>query len=589
MRRISILVTILITSFVMTLAGLVASPVATATENESVRVSSTFLFGSPLLTDTQKVAIKKAVTTAGTDVTFVVTGVAGKLPGVSDSEVKLLAKKRGQAVKAYLVKLVVSKSNVTTKVKITRLGIVPKTRIVGSVAAPVVTKTSAAETPIAPATPTVALACAAGGTCLVGDTGPGGGTVYYVDSSAEGFDCGPTLAAICNYLEVAPSGWNTGVEPKKAWATGTISSGNAIANVDGITEDANVYNNELGIGLGYKNSTAIVAQNGVYNASTNNYAAGAARAYAGNSKSDWYLPTTAELNLLCQWNRGVTQNVTSMCTGGAINTGIGASATGLVGSEYWSSSEKDASYVWYQYFGSGGQDPFQKYYALMHVRPVRAFGPTCAAGGICTVGDRGPGGGIVYYVSAANFTSTGSTCNTACKYLEVAPATWQTGTVANDGLYVWSTDTGVATEQDAATLGTESGFTDEKENWKIGKGFSNTNLMKVTSATSDAQAAVLAYAGNSTAGQWFIPSMNELNELCKYARGQTTGVLTVACNSTGTLKTGTANDLGGFVGDYYWSSSEYAANGAWDQYFDSGLQGGATKGFTDYVRPVRAF
>jgi hypothetical protein len=218
---------------------------------------------------------------------------------------------------------------------------------------------------------------------------------------------------------------------------------------------------------------------------------------------------------------------------------------------------------------------------------VRAFGPTCAAGGICAVGDRGPGGGIVYYVSAANFTSTGSACNTACKYLEAAPATWQTGVVADDATYKWSDNTTVATGQVlSAASPAESGFTDEKENWKIGKGFSNTSLMRATSA---AQAKVLAYAGNSTAGQWFIPSMNELNELCKYARGQTTGVLTVACNSTGTLKTGTANDLGGFVGDYYWSSSEYAANGALDQYFDSGLQGGATKVFTDYVRPVRAF
>ena len=32
---------------------------------------------------------------------------------------------------------------------------------------------------------------------------------------------------------------------------------------------------------------------------------------------------------------------------------------------------------------------------------------TCANGGECVVGDTGPGGGIVFYVSAANFTSTG--------------------------------------------------------------------------------------------------------------------------------------------------------------------------------------
>jgi hypothetical protein len=206
------------------------------------------------------------------------------------------------------------------------------------------------------------------------------------------------------------------------------------------------------------------------------------------------------------------------------------------------------------------------------------------------VGDRGPGGGIVYYDSATPFTSTGSTCNTACKYLEVAPAGWNNGgVVADDPLLVWSTNTSLTTGQDTVTAGTESAFANEKFNWKIGQGFYNTSVMKVAGETSTAQAAVLAYAGGSTAGQWFIPSMNELNELCKYARGQTTGVLTVACTSGGTLKTGTADDLGGFVADRYWSSSEVNADRAWNQYFLNGSQSYDDKFLTAYVRPVRAF
>ena len=114
--------------------------------------------------------------------------------------------------------------------------------------------------------------------------------------------------------------------------------------------------------------------------------------------------------------------------------------------------------------------------------------------------------------------------------------------------------------------------------------------MKVSGATSLAQAAVLAYAGNSTAGQWFIPSTNELNELCKYARGQTTGGLTVPCDTTGTLKTGITNDLGGFVG-YYWSSSELNSTTAWLQGFSDAVQNGGSKsiGTLVYVRPIRAF
>jgi hypothetical protein len=210
------------------------------------------------------------------------------------------------------------------------------------------------------------------------------------------------------------------------------------------------------------------------------------------------------------------------------------------------------------------------------------------------VGDRGPGGGIVFYVSANNFTSTGSTCDTACKYLEVAPATWQSAgaSVADDATYAWSNNISSTTGQNRTTVGIESGFANEKFNWKIGQGFYNTSVMKVSLATSTAQAKVLAYAGDSTAGQWFIPSMNELNELCKYARGQTTGVLTVACvTGSGTFKstTNAGSDRGGFKDSVYSSSSEEDAYYARTQNFANGTVGSGTKSVNRYFRPIRAF
>ena len=212
------------------------------------------------------------------------------------------------------------------------------------------------------------------------------------------------------------------------------------------------------------------------------------------------------------------------------------------------------------------------------------------------VGDIGPGGGIVFYVSTDFFTSAGSTCNTTCNYLEVAPATWQSEgvSVADDSIFQWLDNyTYVATGQDKTTSSTEGYSADEKVNWKIGQGLYNTSVMKVSgSISSTAQAAVLAYAGGSAAGQWFIPSMNELNELCKYARGQTTGNPKVACDGSGALKTGTANYLGGFVGnvyDSYWSSTEYGGDYARVQSFDSGYLNLTAKHFGGYVRPIRAF
>ena len=216
------------------------------------------------------------------------------------------------------------------------------------------------------------------------------------------------------------------------------------------------------------------------------------------------------------------------------------------------------------------------------------------------VGERGPGGGIVFYVSAAKFSSPGSACGSSCKYLEVAPSTWQSAgaTVANDGDYVYSNNTTVASAQDNTTAGTESGLSNgpviEKFNWKIGQGFYNTSVMKVSGATSAAQAAVLAYAGSSVAGQWFLPSMNELNELCKYAWGQATGVPTVACVGSGTFKStaSAGGDLGGFVSSFYLSSTESNTNKVNDALnirFNSAAIGTYVKTYAMAVRPIRAF
>jgi hypothetical protein len=197
----------------------------------------------------------------------------------------------------------------------------------------------------------------------VGQTGPGGGIIFYKHASGT-FACGATLNQNCTYLEVAPNTWSGGsADPSNLqWAISTYQSD----DVPSITNDSSAYNNASGIGLGYKNSEAIVAQG---NDSTT--AAGAARAYSGGSQSDWYLPSTAELNLLCQWAKNVPQSVTTTCFGGTLNTGTGASG-GFSTGDYWSSSEAGVTTAWLQDFFIGGQYDDPKDYPD-YVRPVRAF------------------------------------------------------------------------------------------------------------------------------------------------------------------------------------------------------------------------
>jgi hypothetical protein len=56
----------------------------------------------------------------------------------------------------------------------------------------------------------------------------------------------------------------------------------------------------------------------------------------------------------------------------------------------------------------------------------------------------------------------------------------------------------------------------------------------------------------------------------------------------GSLNTGTGAS-GGFLGYYYWSSSEHAASNAFFQDFNNGTQSSPNKFNSTHVRPVRAF
>ena len=219
---------------------------------------------------------------------------------------------------------------------------------------------------------TTVLSCASGGACAIGETGPGGGYVYYYSSA--GFNCGATFSAtgspsggLCHYLEVSKKNWNTGNDPTAVWATATYNT----TGVSAIPDETTANNSTAALGLGYLNSAAILAQG-----NDNTTAAGMARAYSGNSLTDWYLPDTVELNLLCQWTVGQTLDPTTACNGGVVNSAIfGGQGAGITASRYVASSEYNASNGWTHNFNfAGGQSgAYAKSYASNYVRPIRAF------------------------------------------------------------------------------------------------------------------------------------------------------------------------------------------------------------------------
>jgi hypothetical protein len=201
----------------------------------------------------------------------------------------------------------------------------------------------------------------------VGDAGPGGGTIFYY--SAAGFNCGPTLASTCNYLEAAPNGWNGGTDPQNRWAqqmpikydTATVgSSGGDTAT-------------SFAIGWGYRNTRAIVAQgNTDSSTSVSPIADLYTVTFLGVVYDDWYLPSKNELNQMCKWarNQSWVSDATQCNNSGALNSGPGAS--GFNAGYYWSSSEYSANMAFAQVFGDGTQPTSYKF-NYSYIRPVRAF------------------------------------------------------------------------------------------------------------------------------------------------------------------------------------------------------------------------
>jgi len=104
---------------------------------------------------------------------------------------------------------------------------------------------------------------------------------------------------------------------------------------------------------GLTNTNAIIAQTGA--AATTAYAAGIVRLFAGGGFSDWYLPSNWELNM-CYNSAAITAKVTGV--------------TPFLTTNYWNSTEANATSGGVQVFSSGNITSFGKS-SGQNVRAVR--------------------------------------------------------------------------------------------------------------------------------------------------------------------------------------------------------------------------
>jgi len=209
--------------------------------------------------------------------------------------------------------------------------------------------------------PVTSLSCAAGGVCVVGSDGPGGGKVFYAPASPF-TETAAACGSSCRYLEAAPAGWKSGSNPDPSLAWG---GGGGVADTCSNKTISGAIG--TGIGSGKANTAAIMADCPSTDLSDPQSAPAALAASTyeptvnGVAVTGWFLPSLDELNALD------TSNLPSS------NNGVGGLSPNVV---YWSSSQLSAVVAWPQRVGIGGGGNWQAYgykFFSVRVRAVRAF------------------------------------------------------------------------------------------------------------------------------------------------------------------------------------------------------------------------
>jgi hypothetical protein len=157
-------------------------------------------------------------------------------------------------------------------------------------------------------------------TLSVGQTGPGGGIIFFNKGNTNGG---------WQYLESATSDQSTGI----AWGC----------------DGTSIPGTQLTVGSGEVNTSLIVA-----GCNEAGFAAKLCNDLVTGGQSDWFLPSRDELNLMYK------------------NMHLNSQGNFNTSAYYWSSTEDDNFYAWGQYFNFGFQG-FANKNANVNVRAVRAF------------------------------------------------------------------------------------------------------------------------------------------------------------------------------------------------------------------------
>ena len=381
----------------------------------------------------------------------------------------------------------------------------------------------------------MAASCAEGGRCVLGNTGPAGGTIVFDAGSVQWWG---------QYLEALPLTTGSGLP----WSLQPTTSLYPNDSTKRMLIDAK------GIGMGRTNTANIVAQSG-----PGKYAAAFVDNLVMNKYDDWFLPSVDELN--ATYFTRATKGVPKMPA-----------------VPYWTSSENSANYAWYQLFQDGTQFTDENGVGAItgikqltrnrlhrgsgfpslpfHLVAMRSFpagtgitppvsspaltGNTCPATGPCNIGDVGPAGGVVFHDAGEH--------KTWGRYLEAAPV--ETEGVGLPWKRLTALDKKRPIYRDVLKVKAQ---TQRVLSTQIGMGKINTDRIVETYGRGRYAARYADAMVLNGFDDWFLPSKNELNVIYSVL--------------------GTASPrIGSYARSFYWSSSEYDFNNAWTVNFKDGQQ-----------------
>ena len=471
----------------------------------------------------------------------------------------------------------------------------------------------------------ISIPCAEGGTCLVGDVGPGGGIVIYVGASTINVATGISTGG--RYLEAAPAGFTS---QTYSWCNGPNNGNTTLIGA-----------NSTSLGAGASNTATMVEK-------CSSGAGNVAATYSKNGYSDWFLPSTAELQYLNSQKVAIGLNLNGIYWGSNETLTFAAAALVTVNNTVGDLNKEELTTLWpIRAFSPGDPLPAPRVaitqassgttrrtafttqpqiiiqdvnrntvtsssavvtatvsgdgtligtttatassglatfsnlgvdgtvgstYTITYsaegltsaTATVTLTGITCDGTTFtCQVGDIGPGGGKIFYVASGFFTQLGATAGMCTTNCKYLEAAPTTGTANwTDNNYAWSGNAN--TLIGASAQGTA-----------IGTGYQNTLAIVGQSGagTLGAASVVRSYTGPNGKTDWFLPSKDELHQM-RLQRSFVAAPPVGAPHSN------------------YWSSTESSSTEAIYEYFPYDDHYQAYDKSHDngiFARPVRAF